>query len=112
MQPDGLPFIPVQTGGLACPVKCAERVPTRLRLAARRREDERVRVYPICSTRHLPRSVVAQLADERRQQLDRRCARSCLDRDALPVTPELAAHGQRPSIEIDVAPAKSERLGD
>lgn len=49
----------------------------------RRREDERVRVHPVRSARHLPGVVFAQLPSERREQLDGRRARRRLDWDSL-----------------------------
>lgn len=100
MQPDRLAPVTVQAGRVGGPLHGAQCVPARLRLAAPRREDERVRVDEAKVAPRLARAVFAQLTRERRQERHRRRARAALHRDELAVHAELRADGDRRDIAL------------
>jgi hypothetical protein len=83
----------------------AERVPPRLRLPSRRREEERGRLDEPEVDARLPRSVLAKLALERREEEDERGRRLRLRRvPDRPVRVELLTNVDPLALEVDVGP--------
>ena len=54
----------------------------------------------------------AELADEGGEEVDGRGARRCLERHRAPGPVELRGDGEAARVEVEVAPADGERLGD
>ena len=107
-----LPSVTVQPGRVTGRVAGAEHVPAAVRPASAGREDESVRPHGGERLSREPGVVRAQLVGEPRQHRHGCGGGGCLQRHSLAVRAELAAHGQDPGLEVDVAPAQPKRLAE